>query len=107
MNRIFLILLIFIFFSCGTQKQLQKIYTGKPETLLSKKFGNPKTIIEQENGKIYIFEVIKNLESTEVNQGKLTLDPMISPGVKKTERYFFTVEKGIIVRTKYEEEYER
>ena len=51
--------------------------------------------------------MIKNLESTEVNQGKLTLDPMISPGVKKTERYFFTVEKGIIVRTKYEEEYER
>lgn len=107
MYRIFFILLIFISVSCGTQKQLQKMFTGKPESILKERFGNPKTILEREQEKIYVFEVEKKLESTEVSQGKLTLDPMITPGVKKTERYYFTVKDSVIVKTKYEEEYER
>ena len=107
MYRFFFILLIFVAVSCGTQKQLQKMYIGKPESTLQERFGNPKTILKRDLTRVYIFEVEKKLESTEVNQGKLTLDPMITPKVKKTERYYFTVKDSVIINTKFEEEYER
>jgi len=70
-------------------------------------FGYPKTILDQGAEKVYVYEIIKNLKSTEIGQGKLTLDPIISPMVQKTERYYFTVKDGKIIDVKLEEEYER
>ncbi len=104
---IILVLIAFIIASCGVQKQLQKAYVGKPVSVLKEKFGYPKTILERNNGDVYVFEEVKNLKSTEINQGKLTLDPMVSPMVQKTMRYYFTVKDSIIVKAKMEEEYER
>ena len=106
-NRILILLLIFIGISCGTKKQLYKQYNGQPVTILEEAFGEPKTILERENEKVYVFEIEKELESTEISQGKLTLDPMVTPKVKKIERYYFTVQNGMITKTKFEEEYER
>lgn len=75
--------------------------------VLTEQFGEPKTILKQENETVYVFEKIKELESTEINQGRLTLDEIVTPKVNKTERYYFTVRDSIIVETRYEEEYER
>ena len=77
------------------------------DKILHNEFSINKTILERENEKIYVFEKVKKLRSTEINQAKLTLDPMITPSVTKTERFYFTVQKGVIVKAKKEEEYER
>jgi hypothetical protein len=107
MLRIFVILILLIAVSCSYQRALQKEYVGKTVSVLSEKYGYPKVILEQENGKIYVYEIVKELKSTTINQGKLSLDPMVSPSVQKTERYYFTVKNNIIVNAKIEEEYER
>lgn len=102
------ILLIFIgLISCGTQQQLKKSYTGKPVSSLKPRFGQPVTIIETAGDSVYIFENTEELRSTEISQGRLTLDPIVTPKVNKTERFYFTVKNGLIVKTKFEEEYER
>jgi len=101
------IILFFSAFSCGTKRQLQTQFKGKPVTVLTEQFGEPKTILKKENETVYVFEKIKELESTEINQGRLTLDEIVTPKVSKTERYYFTVRDSIIVETRYEEEYER
>lgn len=107
MYRILIILLFAFFVSCGPQRKLQKSYVGKPESVLKEKFGNPITVLDREAGKVYVYEKIKQLRSTEINQGKLALDPMVSPMVEKTERYYFTIKDGKISDVKLEEEYER
>ena len=107
MLRIFVIILLFIAVSCGHQRALQKEYVGKPVSVLSEKYGYPKVILEQENWKVYVYEIVKDLKSTEINQAKLTLDPVVSPMVQKTERYYFTVKNGKITNVKLEEEYDR
>ncbi len=107
MQRAVIILIVFIFFSCGTQKHLQKSYVGKSLSVLSEDFGIPKTILDKGDEKIYIFEKITELKSTEISQHKLTLDPMVSPRAKKTELFYFTVKDGKIIEAKLEEEYER
>ncbi len=105
--NVIIILLVFVLFSCGHQKQLQKQFEGEPVTILKETYGEPKSVFEQEDRTIYVFEKVKELESTEISQGKLTLDEIITPKVNKTERYYFTVVDGIVVETRYEEEYER
>ena len=80
---------------------------GESINVANNKFGPPVTIVENKDEKIYVFEINKKLENTEISQGKLTLDPIITPQVKKTERYYFTVVDSTIVKAKYEEEYER
>lgn len=80
---------------------------NQPEIKLQETFGSPTTVIDRNSDKIFIFEKTEELESTEINQGKLTLDPIITPKVLKTERYIFTIREGIIIRTNFEEEYER
>jgi hypothetical protein len=108
MNKIlFLILILFVSASCGTQRQIRNTYMNRSASSLNKDFGEPKSIIDNKSEKIYIFEKIKELRSTEISQGKMTLDPIITPGVKKTERYYFTIRDGIIIETRFEEEYER
>ncbi|MCK5729431.1 MAG: hypothetical protein KAH68_00065 [Draconibacterium sp.] len=107
MQRVVLLLMVFFFFSCGTQKKLQKSYVGQPSFVLIENFGNPKVILDRENAKIYVFEKILLLKSTEISQGKLTLDPMVSPMVQKTELFYFTIKDNIITEVKVEEEYKR
>jgi len=75
--------------------------------MLRENFGKPVTIIDKNEEKVYIFEKTTKLKSTEISQGKLTLDPMITPKVIKTERYYFTVKDSIIIDAKFEEEYDR
>ncbi len=99
--------IIFLLSSCGTQNQLNRAWMNQPETKLQESFGSPTRIIEGDNDKVFIFEKNEELRSTEINQGKLSLDPMISPKVLKTERYIFTIREGIIIKTNFEEEYER
>lgn len=99
--------IIFLLFSCGTQNKLNRAWMNQPETKLQESFGSPTRIIEVDNDKVFIFEKNEELRSTEISQGKLSLDPMISPKVLKTERYIFTIREGIIIKTNFEEEYER
>ena len=98
---------ILLLSSCGTQNQLKKTWMNQPELKLREAFGSPTTIIDRNSEKVFIFEKTEELESTEINQGKLTLDPVITPKVLKTERYIFTISEGIIIRTNFEENYER
>lgn len=100
-------LIFFVLLSCGTQRQLQKAFTGKPVSALEEEFGVPETVIDKEQEKIYVFEKEKKLERTEIDQGRLTLDPILTPKVLKTERYIFTVKNGTVTKARYEEEYER
>jgi hypothetical protein len=86
---------------------LQKAFIGKNVSKLGEKFGAATSVIDKENEKVYIFEKEEELKSTEINQGKLTLDPIRSPRVIKTERYYFTVKNGVVTKAQYEEEYER
>lgn len=107
MNRFAIIILLLTIVSCGSQRQLQKAFIGKTQPFLEEKFGAPKTILEHENEKIFVFEKTEELRSTEIKQGKLTLDPIVTPMVKKTERYYFTIKEGKVIKAKLEEEYER
>jgi hypothetical protein len=107
MYRISIIILFIVAISCSSQRSLQKTYIGKPQSVLSEKFGKPTTVLDLENEKVYVYEIIEELKSAEINQAKLTLDPMISPKVEKTERYYFTVNEEKIVKVKMEVEYER
>lgn len=107
MRQLIIVILLFTIVSCGVQRSLQKVYVGKSPTILTEKFGKPKTILERENEKVYVYEIVKDLKSAQINQGKLSLDPMISPMVEKTERYYFTVKEDKIVKARLEEEYKR
>ncbi len=108
MNKNIAILLIsLLFFACGNQRQLVKSYSGKHVSSLNEEFGNPVTIIENENDSIYIYEKTEELKGTEISQGKLTLDPIYTPPVTKTNRYYFTINNGIVTDVRSEEEYER
>lgn len=107
MQRILLMILLIVAVSCSSQRKLQKAYIGKPQSILAEKFGKPKTVFDQGDEKVYVYETVTELKSTEISQAKLTLDPMVSPGVEKTERYYFTVKNERIVKVKLEEEYER
>jgi hypothetical protein len=107
MYRIFTFIFLVTLISCGVQRSLQKAYLGKPLSELSEKYGKPKTILDYGGEKVYVYEIVTELKSTEISQAKLTLDPMISPMVEKTERYYFTIKDDKIVKVKLEEEYER
>jgi hypothetical protein len=107
MYRIFIFILLIVTVSCSPQRALQKAYIGKPQSILTEKFGKPKTILDRGDEKVYVYETITELKSTEISQAKLTLDPMVSPMVEKTERYYFTVKEDKIIKVKLEEEYER
>lgn len=107
MSRLIFFLIVFTAISCTPARQAHKLYMGKPLSEVEVKFGEPVTIIEKSDSKVYVFEELKELQSTEISQGKLTLDPIVTPPVKKTRRYFFTVKDNIVVKTRLEEEYNR
>ena len=100
-------ILLTILLSCSIQRKLEKRYVGKTAGTLTERFENPVKVTESNDGTLYEFRNIKDLKSTEVSQGRLTLDPMISPKVKKTEIYIFTVKNCLITKVDYREEYKR
>ena len=59
------------------------------------------------SGKKARFKKTEELESTKIDQGRISLDPMVTPSVIKTERYYFTVSDGKVINARIEEEYER
>ena len=104
---IFILLILSFMYSCGNQRKLQRSYQGKPIRILQTDYGNPASIIPRQSDSIYVYEKNVTLASTEISQGRLTLDPIITPGVIKTERFYFTVQKGIITGVSTDEEYKR
>ena len=106
-NYIILFIVILMTLSCTSKRIIYKKMKGEPLDVLTEEFGKPKSIIDNGNEKVYVFEVIKDLKSTPINQGRFTLDPMITPKVRKKETYLFTVINGIVTSSKLEEEYER
>jgi hypothetical protein len=108
MKQFLFVLIVFVFtVSCGTQRRLAKTYHGKPVTMLNENYGNPVSVIENQNDSILIYELREELQSTEISQGKLTLDPIYSPTATKVKRLYFTVSNGVITGVRSEEEYER
>ena len=93
--------------SCGIQRQVNRSFAGKSVAVIEEQLGSPKEIRTGTGDTIYIFEKREKLRSTEISQGRVTLDPVITPKVHKTERFYFTVKNGVVVKTRLEEEYER
>ena len=109
LRKYWAILLLAVVFmaACGTQKKISRQYVNRPVADLTEAFGEPKAVIESADGYIFIYEKEKELESTEISQGRLTLDPIITPKVIKTTRYYFVVKNDIVISAKLEEEYKR
>ncbi|KJF45394.1 hypothetical protein [Draconibacterium sediminis] len=107
MRVLLFIVAVIIMVSCSSQRNLQKTYIGKPLSSLESELGKPQTVFNKESGDIYIFEKVEMLESTEISQHKLTLDPMVTPKVKKTSRYTVTVVDEVITKIELEEQYDR
>lgn len=107
MRALLFIVVLVVLVSCGSQRMVQKTYIGKPLSAMESEFGKPITVFSKESGDIYIFEKVEFLKSTEISQHKLTLDPMVTPQVKKTSRYTVTVVDELIKTVELEEEYDR
>ncbi len=93
--------------SCGSKHLVNKTFTGQPVSFIKGKLGQPTHAATSEGDSLYIFERMEKLKSTEISQGKTTLDPIYTPEVTKKEQFFFTVRNGVVVKTVYKEEYER
>jgi hypothetical protein len=102
-----LLILVFLLTNCSFQNKLEKKYLGQPEKILFENFSKPVKVVDAKGKKVYVFEETKDLKSAEISQGKLALDPMVTPKVKKTDRYWFTVSDRVIVKIMHEKEYER
>ena len=107
MYRILLAFLVFFFAACIPQRKLQRSLVGKPFAEIKKELGQPTTVFDNEDGKLYVFEKEEELESTEIHQARLTLDPIVTPKVLKTERYYITVKGEVVTKVRIENEYER
>jgi hypothetical protein len=107
MYRVILALLLLFILACSTQKKLQRNYVGKPLSTFEADYGKPVAILERSDGKVYVYERTEKLESTEIGQGKLTLDPMVSPEVIKKEKYYVRLKNKRISEVILENEYER
>jgi len=107
MKRILTIFILFLLIACSAQRKLSHHFIGKNISELKTELGEPKTVFDRAEGKVYVFEKTEELRSTEVSQGKLTLDPMVTPKVVKTERYLVTVKDEVVTNIEIENEYER
>jgi len=107
MKRIFTLLILITLLACSAQRRLSREFIGKNISEIEAKLGQPKTVFERAEGKVYVFEKTEELHSTEINQAKLTLDPMVTPKVTKTERYYVTVKNDVVTKIERENEYER
>ncbi len=107
MKRILTIFILILLFACSPQRKLSHHFVGKNISELKAELGEPKTVFDRSGEKVYVFEKIEELRSTEVSQGKLTLDPMVTPKVVKTERYYVSVKDEVVTSIELENEYER
>lgn len=107
MKRLFIVLLAVFAFACGPEKSLQKKYVGENVSAMEMEFGKPTAVFNNGNSYTYMFEKVTDLKSTEISQHKITLDPMVSPEVIKTQNCTVTVVDGIIKKIVLDEEYER
>lgn len=107
MYRIFLVIILFVAVACSGPKRIQKSLIGKNISEVPPEWGKAKTVFEKNNEKVYVFEKIKYLKGTEIGQHKVTLDPIVSPKVKKTERYLVSVKDGKIAGVEVENDYQR
>lgn len=107
MYRLLYVILFLIVVSCTPQRKLTRAYVGQPLSAMEAEFGKATTVFKNAENSVYIFEKTENLKSTEISQGKLTLDPMVTPKVTKTEKYYVTVVDDKIKSVKIENEYER
>ena len=107
MYRLLFVIFLLGMIACSPQRKLQRSYVGKSLHTLEAEFGKAKAVLDKEEGKVYVFEKTEELKSTEISQAKLTLDPMITPKVTKTERYYATVKDGVVTAIELEKEYER
>lgn len=107
MYRFILLIILVITLACSTQKKLERSYVGKSISQVEKDFGKAKSVLDRSEGKVYVFEKTEALPSTEIGQAKVTLDPMVSPEVTKTERFYVTVKNGEVIKIEQENEYER
>jgi hypothetical protein len=107
MRRLLVFILLLTLWGCGPQRKLQRSYVGKSLAEIKQDFGEPKTAFESDEGKVYIFEKQEDLKGTVINQGRLSLDPMVTPKVQKTERYYVTVVHEVVTKITVENDYER
>ena len=105
--RIILFFMVVLIAACGTQNKISRQYINKSVAELNEAFGEPKTVIENAEERVFIYEKDKALESMEISQGKFTRDPIITPKTIKITRYYFTVKNDTVVSSKFEEEYKR
>ena len=106
-NKILILLTTGLLFACSTQHRLQKSYAGKPVSALNNEFGYPEIILVNSGDSVYVFKKSEELKSTEINQGRLALDPIVTPSVVKTEHYYFTIKNGMISTVRTDTEYVR
>ena len=107
LRHLYIILIFLMFTSCGIQRKLTRTWVGKPVSGVKRQFGEPVAITEASGDSVYVFEQTEKLQSTEISQGRLTLDPIITPKVTKTKRFYFNVKNGKVIKTRLEEEYTR
>ncbi len=107
MYRIFFITFVLFIVSCSPQQRLRNSFMGKNVSELQKELGTPLIIINKAGEKVYVYEKKKELRGTEIGQAKVTLDPIVSPRVIKTERFLIHVKNEIVTKITRENEYER
>jgi len=107
MKRVFTLLIFLTVLACSPQRKLSRHYVGKNISEIQAELGEPKSILDHADEKVYVFEKTEELQGTEIHQAKLTLDPIVTPKVTKTERYYITVKNDMVTKIKLENEYER
>ncbi len=107
MRKLVAVMVLLTMFACSAQRKLSRQFIGKNISEIEAELGEAKTVFERGDEKVYVFEKTAELRSTEINQAKLTLDPMVTPKVIKTERYFVTVQNDRVTKIETENDYER
>ncbi|HPF51403.1 MAG TPA: hypothetical protein PK335_07495 [Draconibacterium sp.] len=107
MKRVLTLLILLTMLACSPQRTLSRHYVGKNISEIQAELGEPKSILDHADEKVYVFEKIEELRGTEIHQAKLTLDPIVTPKVTKTERFYVTVKNDVVTKIKLENEYER
>ena len=107
MKQLYIFLILLTMLACSPQRKLNRTYLGKSIAEIQTELGEPKTVFDRADGKVYIFEEVEELRSTEISQAKLTLDPMVTPRVTKTARYYVTVKNELVTKIELENDYER
>jgi hypothetical protein len=90
--------------SCSVQKKIEHKYNGNGRDLLLSDFGEPRKIIDLEDGnQLFLYVKETFVREAEIGTGRFTLDKRVSPSFIKEEIYRFVVDSdGIILLSEYE-----